>query len=130
MVQGSDKPQKVPDFVMTLRDYLKEALIEAQHQKTEEVEHQKHYYDKTTNLVVLIPGDTVLLKSDVCVGKRKINDQWDNMPYTVVWQIAPDALVYEIREKERHRSSTTTDSSSLLWNEIMSLSALLEVKRH
>ena len=40
----------------------------------------------------------VLLKSDACVGKRKINDWWDDKPYTVVWQIVPDTPVYEIKD--------------------------------
>ena len=98
MVQGSDKPQKVPDFIMKLRDCLKGALHEAQHHTTAEVECQKCYYDKATSSVVLVLGDTVLLKLDACVGKRKINNWWDGKPYTVVWQIVPDALVYEIRD--------------------------------
>ena len=80
MVQGSDKPQNVPDFIMKLRDHLKEALHEAQHQMTAEVECQKWDYDKTMSSVVLVLGDTVLLKSDTCVGKRKINDWWDDKP--------------------------------------------------
>ena len=83
------------------------------------------------SLVVLVLGDMVLLKSDACVGKRKINDQWDDKPYTVIWQIVPDDLVYEIKDvQERHRSFTATDSSSLLQNEVMSLSAPPEVMRH
>ena len=65
---------------------------------TTEVECQKYYYDKTTSLVVLVPGDMVLLKSDACVGKRKINDQWDDKPYTVIWQIVFKALVYEVKD--------------------------------
>ena len=48
--------------------------------------------------VVLVPGDMVLLKSDACVGKRKINDWWNEKPYTVICQIVPDALVYEIKD--------------------------------
>ena len=91
---GSNKPQKVSDFVLILRDCLKEALHEAQHQTTTEAECQKCYYGKTMSLVVLLLGDMVLLKSDIYVGKSKINNWWDDKPYTVIWWIAPDAPVY------------------------------------
>ena len=64
---------------------------------TAEVECQKCYYNKSMTSVVLELGDMVLLKSDACVGKRKINDWWDDKPYTIIRQIAPDAPVYEIR---------------------------------
>ena len=98
MVQGSDKPWKVSDFIKKLSNHLKEALQEARHQMTSETECQKCYYDKATSLVVLVLGDMVLLKSDACVGKRKINDWWEDKPYTVVQHIAPGALVYEIKD--------------------------------
>ena len=84
MVQGSDKCHKVPDFVLKLRDHLKEALHEAQHQMTTEVKCQKCYYNKSMSSVVLEPGDMVLLKSDAYIGKRKLNDLWDDKPYTIV----------------------------------------------
>ena len=97
-IWGSNKPCKVPDFILKLRDCLKEALHKAQHQAIADAECQKHYYDKSLSVVVLDLGDTVLLKSDACVGKRKINDQWDDKTYTVIWQIVPDAPLYEIRD--------------------------------
>ena len=50
------------------------------------------------SLEVLVLGDMVLLKSDTCVGKRKINDWSDDKPYTVVWQIVPDTPMYEIKD--------------------------------
>ena len=38
MVWGSNKPHKIPNFVLKLRDCLKEGLHEAQHQMTTEAE--------------------------------------------------------------------------------------------
>ena len=97
-MQGSNKPQKVPDFILKLRDHLKETLHDTQHQMTAEMECQKCYYDKTMSSVVLVTGDMVLLKLDASIGRRKINDWWDNKPYTIIQQMASDVLVYEIRD--------------------------------
>ena len=48
-------------------------------------------------MVVLKPGDIVLLKMDSYMGRRKTKNKWSYEHYTVLRQLAPDILTYEIQ---------------------------------
>ena len=46
---------------------------------------------------MLKPGDVVLLKTDSYTGRRKTKNKWSYENYTVLRQIGPDILTYEIQ---------------------------------
>ena len=46
---------------------------------------------------MLKPGDIVLLKMDSYTGRRKTKNKWSYENYTVLHQLGPDILTYEIQ---------------------------------
>ena len=48
--------------------------------------------------VQLMLGDTVLKKADAFQGKRKVKDQWSEVEYKVIRQVANDVPSYEIKD--------------------------------
>ena len=46
---------------------------------------------------MLKPGDVVLLKMDSYTGRRKTKNKWSYENYTVLCQLGPDILTYEIQ---------------------------------
>ena len=46
---------------------------------------------------MLKPGDVVLLKMDSYTGRRKTKNKWSYENYTVLHQLGPDILTYEIQ---------------------------------
>ena len=49
--------------------------------------------------MVLKPRDVVLLKMDSHTGRRKTKNKWSYENYTVLHQLGPDILTYEIQVK-------------------------------
>ena len=49
--------------------------------------------------MVLKPGDIVLLKTDSYMGRRKTKNKWSYENYTVLHQLGPDILTFEIQAK-------------------------------
>ena len=47
--------------------------------------------------MVLKPGDVVLLEMDSYTGRRKTKNKWSYENYTVLHQLGPDILTYEIQ---------------------------------
>ena len=89
----------VNDFVVMLQQHLSEALNEARRQNVLEAHQQKQYYDHCSGTVVLKPGDIVLLKADSYMGRRKTKNKWSYENYTVLCQLGPGILTYEIQAK-------------------------------
>ena len=77
---------------------FKEAYTEAQHQSNSEADRQKCNYDRATSTVQLMLGDTVLKKADAFQGKRKVKDQWSEVEYEVIRQVANGVPSYEIKD--------------------------------
>ena len=89
----------VPAYVMEVRRCFKEAYTEAHLQTNCEAEKQKHYYDRATSTVQLVPGDVVLMKNDAYQGKQKVKDQWSETEYVVVCQVADGVPAYEVKDE-------------------------------
>ena len=68
-VSAFEHSRHVPAYVAEVRRCFKEAYAEAHLQTNCEAKKQKWYYDRTTSTVQLVPGDVVLMKSDVDQGK-------------------------------------------------------------
>ena len=52
------------------------------------------------------PGVLVLVRQKVFLGKHRIQDRWENEPYTVLEQVRPDAPVFKVARKGETRSRT------------------------
>ena len=90
--------RRVPAYVEEVLARFKEAYTEAQHQSNSEADRQKRNYDRATSTVQLMPGDTVLKKADAFQGKRKVKDQWSEVEYEVICQVANGVPSYEIKD--------------------------------
>ena len=70
----------------------------------------KGHYDKKVHCTKLEPGDLGLVRQKAFLGKHKIQDRWENEPYTVLAQVRPDAPIFgvardgEIKSRTLHRN--------------------------
>ena len=87
---------RVPAYVEEVRKCFKEAYADAQLQSNSEADWQKQYYDRAASTMQLMPGDVVLMKADTFQGKRKVKDQWSDVEYVVMCQVADDVPAYEM----------------------------------
>ena len=99
MVSAYKRSHRVPAYVMEVQRCFKEAYTEAHLQTNCEAKKQKHYYDRATSTVQLVPGDVVLMKNDVYQGKRKVKNWWSETEYVVVHQVADDVPAYEVKDE-------------------------------
>ena len=99
MVSAYECSHHVPAHVTEVRRCFKEAYTEAHLQTNCEAEKQKHYYDRATSTVQLVPGDVVLMKNDVYQGKWKVKDQWSETEYVVVCQVTDGIPAYEVKDE-------------------------------
>ena len=88
---------RVDDFVVMLQQHLSDMLNKVCRQNVLKARRQKRYYDRCSGTVVLKPGDIVLLKMDSYMGRRKTKNKWSYKNYTVLRQLGPDILTYEIQ---------------------------------
>ena len=95
-IRNSDVTIKVPEYVAALQDRFRLAYDAARKQANQEAVRQKRYYDKRTCTTQLKPGDTVLLKVDKVIGRRKLQDRWSDEHYTVERALSPDSPLYRI----------------------------------
>ena len=77
---------------------FKEAYAKVHLQMNCEAEKQKWYYNRTMSTMQLVPGDVVLMKSDVYQGKQTVKDQWSETEYVVVCQVADGIPTYEVTD--------------------------------
>ena len=85
--------------MMEVMRRFKEAYTEAHPQTNCKVKKQKHYYDRATNTVQLVPGDMVLMKNDAYQEKWKVKDQWSETEYVGVHQVADGIPAYEVKDE-------------------------------
>ena len=98
--EREERHKHVDEYVTNIQDHLREACKEAQDQSMAEVQWQKWYYDRQINTISLEPGDLVLVKADLYQGKRKIKDQWEDMPYEVECQVMNNVPSYIMKDEQ------------------------------
>ena len=99
MVSAYEHSHCMPAYVMEVQRCFKEAYTEAHLQTNCEAEKQKHYYDRATSTVQLVPGNVVLMKNNVYRGKWKVKDLWSETEYVVVHQVADGIPAYEVKDE-------------------------------
>ena len=66
----------------------------------------KGHYDRIVCCTKLKPGDLVLVRQKDFLGKHKIQDRWENEPYTVLKQVRPDAPIFRLARDGETKSRT------------------------
>ena len=87
---------KMEVSVVAMQKRLKEAFAVARCLTSEEVAKQCHYYDRKAGAVALQPGDVVMVHTDGFVGKRKVEDRWEDGGFIVKSQLE-DWPVYKVK---------------------------------
>ena len=95
-LRDSPHQTKMEVSVAAMQKRLKEAFTVARHLTSEEVARQCCYYDCKAGAVALQSGDVVTVCTDGFVGKRKVNDQWEDRGFIVESQLE-DCPVYKVK---------------------------------
>ena len=94
------------NYVQKLQKRLKWAFNKA----LEVIEKQrikyKNHYDKKVCCTKLEPGNLVLVRQKAFLGKHKIQDRWENEPYTVLEKVRPDAPIFRVARDGETKSRT------------------------
>ena len=96
-VRQDENSRTTDEYVMSLYDKLKSALVLARDTTILEAQRQKQIYDCKAGVVELYPGDKVLVKLDAFRGQWwKLKNWWGDALYTVVKCVADGIPVYEV----------------------------------
>ena len=88
------------EYVTSLYDKLKSALVLVRDTAILEAQSQKQHYDRKAGAVELHPGDKVLVKLDAFRGQwRKLKNRWGDALYTVVKRMVDGILAYEVEKR-------------------------------
>ena len=101
-VRRDENSWTTDEYVTSLYDKLKSALVSARDTALLEAQRQKRLYDRRAGAVELYPGDKVLVELDAFRGQwRKLKNRWGDALYTVVKCMADGIPVYEVENKKR-----------------------------
>ena len=95
-IRDSPHQTRMEVSVAAMQKRLKEAFAVARQLSAQEAAKQQRYYDQKAGVVVLQPGDVVMVRTDGFVGKRKVKDRWEDGGFIVENQLE-DWPVYRIR---------------------------------
>ena len=106
----------VDEYVLSLYEQLKEALLVARDSAKLEAQQQKRHYDRRAGAVELQPGDKVLIKLDPFRGKkRKLKNQWSGELHTVVNHVADGVPTYVVKCEKTGKRQVLYRARLLLW---------------
>ena len=115
-VRWDENTQTTDEYVASLYDKLKLALVSARDTTIFEAQRQKRHYDRKARAVELHPGDKVLVKLDAFRGQQwKLKNQWGDALYTVVKCMADGIPVYEIENDANKKRQVLHGAQLLLW---------------
>ena len=96
-VRWDENSRTTDEYVTSLYDKLKSALVSARDTTILEAQRQKWHYDRKARAVELHLGDKVLVKLDAFRGQlRKLKNWWGDALHTVVKCRADGIPVYEV----------------------------------
>ena len=94
------------EYVTSLYDKLKLALVSARDTAILEAHRQKQHYNHKAGAVELHLGDKVLVKPDAFRGqRRKLKNRWGDALYTVVKHLADGIPAYEVENDANNTAS-------------------------
>ena len=104
------------EYVTSLYDKLKLALVSMRDTAILEAQRQKRHYDRKVGAVELHPGDKVLVKLDVFRGQwQKLKNRWGDALYTVVKCVADGIPAYEVENNVNKKRQVLHRAQLLLW---------------
>ena len=104
------------EYVTSLYNKLKSALVSARDTALLEAQRQKRLYDRKGSVVELHLGDKVLVKLDAFRGKRqKLKNWWGDALYTVVKCVADGIPAYEVENDTNKKRQVLHRARLLLW---------------
>ena len=96
-VRQDENSRTTDEYVTSLYDKLKSALVSARDTALLEAQRQKRLYDRKAGAVELHPGDKVLVKLDAFRGQwRKLKNRWGDVLYTVAKCVVDRIPAYEV----------------------------------
>ena len=115
-VRRDENSQTTDEYVTSLYDKLKSALVSARDAAILEAQRQKQIYDHKAGAVELHPGDKVLVKLDAFRGQqRKLKNRWGDALYTVVKCMADSIPAYEVENDANKKRQVFHQARLLLW---------------
>ena len=115
-VRRDENARTTDEYITSLYDKLKSALVYARDAMILEAQRQKRLYDRRAGAVELHPGDKVLVKLDAFRGQRqKLKNRWGDALYTVVKCVADGILVYEVQNDKTKKTQVLHRARLLLW---------------
>jgi hypothetical protein len=98
--------RKISSYIKELKEKLLIAHKDAQTLSIKEAERQKRYYDQKLRAVVLKEGDMVLVAQKMKLGRRKIQDRWEDDVYEVVKTRGMDMPLYDVQNPKTGKTRT------------------------
>ena len=115
-VRRDENSRITDEYVTSLYDKLKLALVSARDTALLEAQRQKQLYDCRAGAVELHPGDKVLVKLDAFRGqRRKLKNRWGDALYTVVKRVADGIPAYEVENDANKKRQVLHRVGLLLW---------------
>ena len=115
-VRRDENTRTTDEYVMSLYDKLKLALVSARDTAILEAQREKQHYDCKAGAVELHPGDKVLVKLDVFRGQwRKLKNWWGDALYMVVKRVADGIPAYEVENDANKKRQVLHQAQLLLW---------------
>jgi hypothetical protein len=100
------KLRKISTYIKELKERLLAAHKDAQALSIKEAERQKRYYDQKLRAVVLKQGDLVLVAQKAKLGRRKIQDRWEDDVHEVVKTRGEDMPLYDVQNPKTGKTRT------------------------
>ena len=115
-VRQDENSQTTDEYVMSLYDKLKSALVSVRDTAILEAQRQKQHYDCKAGAVELHLGDKVLVKLDTFRGQwQKLKNRWRDALHTVVKCVADGIPAYEVENNVSKKRQVLHRARLLLW---------------
>ena len=115
-VRRDENSRTTDEYVTSLYDKLKSALVSARDTALLEAQRQKRLYDRRAGVVELHPGDKVLVKLDAFRGQwQKLKNRWGDALYTVVKHVTDRIPAYEVENDTNKKRQVLHRARLLLW---------------
>ena len=112
--EGTDKVESYGKYIQSLKDNLSQAYSVATAKTRQSQQRQKAGYDTKAKAAVVEVGDRILVKRVAFDGKHKIEDRWENDPYTVLRQPNTEIPVYVVQKESGEGPKRTLHRNLLL----------------
>ena len=115
-VRQDENTRTTDEYVTSLYDKLKLALVSARDTAILEAQRQKRHYDRKAGAVELHQGDKVLVKLDAFRGQQqKLKNWWGDALYTVVKRVVDGIPAYEVKNDMNKKRQVLHWARLLLW---------------